>query len=206
MNRGNSSSQAKPPAKTPPRTAEPTKTSTRVGLQSIPDIAANAHEGLSREDLYKKSGVNWKAQGQDGARAWLIANAFISGDCDPQLTLPSLALILLRIAASGTSSVIAQDALRAVATVLDNKKTDTDYEIIDRLDTMAMDVQKTLAYAEAGGTTPGEGYEGYGNLPEEMRAAATVLTRTVEEQSAELLGWRMYCSAWGRLRRRWCHR
>ncbi|KAJ7755340.1 hypothetical protein DFH07DRAFT_959455 [Mycena maculata] len=108
------SSQAKPPSKTPPRTADTTKTATRVGLRSTPDVAANAHEGLSREDLYKKGSVNWKAQGQDGARAWLVANAYISGDCDPQLTLPSLALILLRIAASGTSSVIAQEALRAV--------------------------------------------------------------------------------------------
>ncbi|KAJ7729998.1 hypothetical protein DFH07DRAFT_969314 [Mycena maculata] len=180
-NQGNMSSQPRAQSKTPPRTTAPIKTATRIGLRSTPDLAANAHKGLSREDLYKKSEVDWKAQGQDGAKAWLVANTFISGDCDPELTLPNLALILLRVAATGTSSDISQDALRAVATILDNKRSDIEYEIIDRLDTMVTDVIKTLAFAEAGGAAPREG-EGYSSLVDELRTAAEMLKCTVEEQ------------------------
>ncbi|KAJ7429943.1 hypothetical protein B0H11DRAFT_1943943 [Mycena galericulata] len=172
------SSQAKSAGKTPPKMVDIGKTS-RTGTRATPDVSANAQGGKTREALYGAGGMDWKSQGTTGARAWLIAKAFISEDCDPNPSLAMLALVLLRVAATGTASVMAEEALRAVAFLLEERKTDAVFDLIETLDGVVTDVQKVLAYAESSSAGPG-------GVNNDMRSAAEMLTRAVEEQSVEL--------------------
>ncbi|KAJ7443082.1 hypothetical protein B0H11DRAFT_1932070 [Mycena galericulata] len=125
--------------------------------------------------LYALGAADWKLQGTEGARTFLIMKGFISSDCDPKPSLASLALVLLRIAAPSPASALTGEALHAIAFLLEERRSDVVFDLVEAIDVVGTDVQKILAYAEAEVVTPND-----------MRAAALVLTRTVEEQSAEL--------------------
>ncbi|KAF7362490.1 RNA-directed DNA polymerase from transposon X-element [Mycena venus] len=76
-------------------------------------------------ELYKMSTIDWfseRARGAEGARQYLIQKAFVSEDCDPVPTLDTLALVLLRAAATPGLSAIAADAVRAVACILEGHR------------------------------------------------------------------------------------
>ncbi|KAJ7216435.1 hypothetical protein GGX14DRAFT_391260 [Mycena pura] len=102
---------------------------------------------------------------------------------DPMPSLATIALVTLRIAAAGTTSVVFADALRAVAFLLEERRSDHLVGIAEALDEMGTDVQKVLAFAEAGKLAQGDAG---GASEENLRAAAEMLTCTVEEQSIEL--------------------
>jgi hypothetical protein len=160
----------------------------RTGTRGTPDATAHAHVGKTKAELLKTGGYDWKAGGVGGARAYLIQKAYVSEDCEDELTLESLSLVLLRAVASKDVSAMAADAIRAVAFLLEERNPEFMADMASAMNALTTDVQKILAYAEerVGGREPRDESGENETSAEELRRAAEMLTRTVEEQREEL--------------------
>ncbi|KAF7354515.1 RNA-directed DNA polymerase from transposon X-element [Mycena venus] len=149
-------------------TPEPPKTATTRTKRTAQD-SAKIFLGKTKTQLYALSTSNnkWDKYTPKDVRDDLVAKGLLPTDA------------VLRVAASLPDNVaVSSDALRTVATALDMKKNDR------TLETMVNDMKDVKNALEAiraqVATTDG------GGIVEKMRNAAEHLTRTVEEQSADI--------------------
>ncbi|KAJ7620785.1 hypothetical protein B0H17DRAFT_1219545 [Mycena rosella] len=127
---------------------------TRPATRATPDSTAHAHNGKSREELYRLGGYDWAQEGVNGVRTYLIQKAFIAPDCDATMSLETLSLVLLRIAAN-RASALAEEATRAVAYLLEQHHA---YRTED-LWAMAAGVERILELVEKRGDSEAQGKE-----------------------------------------------
>ncbi|KAJ6533082.1 hypothetical protein B0H19DRAFT_1081293 [Mycena capillaripes] len=143
----------------------------------MPAQTRNAHTQKTRDQLYKGNGPDWGKATPASAREYLVQKDFVSGDCDPTPSLATLALVLLRVADTAAQTAIAADALRAVVLLLEKGRINAVMESI------AEDVEWLVVMVEtlprANSMEPEGADEG---MSRELRSAAEMLTRTVEEQ------------------------
>ncbi|KAJ7879466.1 hypothetical protein B0H13DRAFT_2346053 [Mycena leptocephala] len=96
-------------------------------------------------------------------------------------SLATLALVLLRVADTAVQTAIAADTLRAVALLLEKGRVNAVMESI------AEDVERLVAMVETVPRSSSMGPKGADDgLAEELRTAAEVLTRTVEDQCGDI--------------------
>lgn len=181
MNRPTGGPTGKAPIKTVSKPPDTTKAG-RTGTRALPDPAVNAHEGKSRADLYGMSAIDWEQGGREGAREYLVSKGYLAVDSDASPSLETMSLVLLRIATAQGASVIAQEATRAVAFLIGEGRRDMLADVADSLNDVAENVYRMMTRVEEQDQAPVVEGGANASSAEDLRAAAQVLTRTVEEQ------------------------
>ncbi|KAJ7138702.1 hypothetical protein C8R43DRAFT_1131878 [Mycena crocata] len=139
---------------------------------SDPDYSVNAQSGRTKEQLWFANEKDWNKETVMSAREYIIQKGYVSDDCDASPSLGTLSLVLLRVAARLAGAAVEAEALRAVALMLDKRRS------VPVIDAVAGDVQRILALLQ--GTEEEDG------VVRSARRAAVMLTNTVEEQCGVL--------------------
>jgi hypothetical protein len=169
-----------------PATSDPTKMTQTRATCSAPN-ATHLYLGLTKTELLDltTSNTNWAEWTGTDVKNSLYAKGYIT-DTEAASTHPPiptntlLVLVLLRVAASlPTNAAVAADVLRAVAICIGFKHADA------MLDGIAADLGEVLGLARAS-TLAGIDHTEGDRVASSALDAAEVLTRTAQEQAADI--------------------
>ncbi|KAJ6620855.1 hypothetical protein B0H10DRAFT_2215590 [Mycena sp. CBHHK59/15] len=124
------------------------QTITHPSTRKTPDATATAHAGMSKTDLRRTGEIDWAEGGVAGARTYLVQKDFLSVDADDRPSLETLALVLMKVAVgmkASTASVMNENAVRAVAFLLEQRRDDALRGLEEALEGVSRDVQRVLA-------------------------------------------------------------
>ncbi|KAJ7740656.1 hypothetical protein DFH07DRAFT_965205 [Mycena maculata] len=163
MERPTASSSAKKTLKDQQKKPEKPESTQRT-TRSVSDFTTSKHTVKTRTELYGIGKYTWKTEGVDGTRTHLIMKGFISGDCDPNPSLATLVLVLLR----------------AVAFILEERRDNKVLKIAETLNGIDTNLLKVLAYAEQEKEGPAPINAGENGLAEVLEKAEKSVTNTGE--------------------------